>query len=52
MNRTNLWIAAAIVSQFAWAGTVIACHDNNSPQEPLPLCVNRGGSQALTRGAC
>lgn len=34
LNRTNLWIAAAIVSQFAWAGTVIACHDNNTPQEP------------------
>ena len=33
MNRTNLWIAAAIVSQFAWAGAVIACHDNNSPLE-------------------
>lgn len=34
LNRTNLWIAAAIVSQFAWAGAVIACHDNNTPQEP------------------
>lgn len=34
MNRSNLWIAAAIVSQFAWAGAVIACYDNNSPQEP------------------
>lgn len=33
MNRSNLWIAVAIVSQFAWAGAVIACHDNNSPLE-------------------
>lgn len=33
LNRTNLWIAVAIVSQFAWAGAVIACHDNNSPLE-------------------
>ena len=31
MNRTNLWVAVAIVSQFAWAGAVIACLDN-SPQ--------------------
>ena len=33
LNRTNLWIAVAIVSQFAWAGAVIACYDNNSPLE-------------------
>ena len=33
LNRTNLWIAAVIVSQFAWAGAVIACYDNNSPLE-------------------
>ena len=32
MNRSNLWIAAAIVSQFAWAGAMIACYDN-SPLE-------------------
>lgn len=37
MNRTNLWIAVAIVSQFAWAGMVIACHDNNTPQEPTAV---------------
>lgn len=31
MNKAGLWVAVAIASQFAWAGAVIACHDN-SPQ--------------------
>lgn len=32
MNKTNLWVTVAIVLQFAWAGAVIACH-NDRPLE-------------------
>lgn len=37
MNKTGLWIAVAIASQFAWAGAVIASHAD-SPLERNVVC--------------